>query len=144
MINKKTNTRFQNLLGTMKTFAESITRLAEYGSTSETLIKTSVEIKKEYLKGMHVCRVTFALPEAAAPDAKSVYIVGDFNNWNTSANPMKMLANGDYSTTLDLETGKEYQFLYLIDGSKWKNDWNADKYVKNPYGDNDNSVVMTY
>ena len=144
MINKRTNTRFQNLLETMKTFAESITRLTEYGSTSEKLTKASVEIRKEYLKGMHVCRVTFTLPEAAAPDAKSVYIVGDFNNWNTSVNPMKRLANGDYSTTLDLETGKEYQFLYLIDDSKWKNDWNADKYVKSPYGDNDNSVVMTY
>ncbi|KHE92809.1 MAG: isoamylase early set domain-containing protein [Candidatus Scalindua rubra] len=144
MINKKTNTRFQNFLETMKTFAESITRLTEYGSTSKKLIKTSIGIKKEYLKEMHVCRVTFTLPEAAAPDVESVYIVGDFNNWNTSANPMKRFENGDYSTTLDLETGKEYQFLYLIDGSKWKNDWNADKYVKNPYGDNDNSVVMTY
>jgi hypothetical protein len=57
---------------------------------------------------------------------------------------MKRLESGDYSTTLDLETGNEYQFLYLIDDSKWKNDWNADKYVKSPYGDNDNSVVMTY
>lgn len=146
MINKKTiiNTRFQNLLKKMKTFAESITRLTEHESTSEKLTKASVGIKKEYLKGMHVCRVTFTLPAAAAPDAKSVYIVGDFNNWNTSANPMKKLDNRDYTTKLDLETGKEYQFLYLIDESKWENDWKADKYVKSPYGDHDNSVIMTY
>ena len=144
MINKRANTRFQNLLQKVKIFADRIAGLTEHESTSEKLTKASVGIKKEYLKGMYVCRVTFTLPEAAALDAKSVYVVGDFNNWNTSANPMKRLENGDYTTTLDLETGKEYQFLYLMDEAKWRNDWNADKYVKSPYGDNDNSVVMTY
>jgi 1,4-alpha-glucan branching enzyme len=146
MINKKTiiNKRFQNLLQKMKTFAERITELTEHESASEKRTKVSVGINKEYLKGMHVCRVTFKLPEAAAPEAKSVYIVGDFNNWNARANPMKKWENGDYTTKLDLDKGKEYQFLYLIDDSKWENDWNADKYVKSPYGDNDNSVVMTY
>jgi 1,4-alpha-glucan branching enzyme len=66
------------------------------------------------------------LPKAVVPDVKSVYIVGDFNNWNISENSMKMLENGDYIIKLDLETGKEYQFRYLIDESKWENDWHAD------------------
>ncbi len=56
---------------------------------------------------------------------------------------MKMLKKGDYITKLDLETGKEYQFRYLIDESKWENDWNADKYIKSTYGGHDNSVVLT-
>lgn len=143
--NKKTiiETRFQDFLQKMKTFAERIKGLTKQESASEKLATASVGIKKEYLKGMHVCRVKFTLPEAAAPDAKSVHIVGDFNKWNASASPMRRLENGDFTTTLDLETGNEYQFLYLIDESKWENDWNADKYVKSPYGDNDNSVVMT-
>ena len=137
------NTRFQSLLRKMKTFAERINELAEYESTSEKLTKASVGIKKEHLKGMNVCRVTFRLPNAAAPDAKSVCVVGDFNNWNIHANPMKKLKDGDYTIKLDLETGREYQFRYLIDESKWENDWNADKYAKSPYGDSDNSVVLT-
>jgi 1,4-alpha-glucan branching enzyme len=127
----------------MKTFAERIAELTENESTTEKSTKASVGVKKEYLKGVNVCRVTFRLPKAAAPDAKSVHIVGDFNNWNISANPMKMLENGDYITKLDLETGKEYQFRYLIDESIWENDWNADKYVKSIYGDHDNSVIIT-
>ncbi len=92
---------------------------------------------------MNVCRVTFRLPETAAPDARSVCIVGDFNDWNIHANPMKRLENVDYIIKLDLETGREYQFRYLIDELKWENDWNADKYVKSSYGDCDNSVVLT-
>ena len=55
---------------------------------------------------------------------------------------MKKLKNGNYAVTLELKPGREYQFRYLIDESKWENDWNADKYVKSPYGDSDNSVVV--
>jgi ActR/RegA family two-component response regulator len=100
------------------------------------------EIKKEYLEGKKLCKVTFRLPSISAMEAKSVCIVGDFNNWNIHGNPMKKLENGDYVITLDLAPGKEYQFRYLIDESRWENSWKADKYVKSPYGDSDNSVVV--
>ena len=99
-------------------------------------------LKKQYLKSRNACKVTFKLPKAATNDAKSVYIVGDFNNWNSSANPMRKLKSGDFTVTLDLEPGKEYQFRYFIDESKWDNDWNADKYVRSPYTGSDNSVVV--
>ncbi len=137
------NAGFQSLLQKMKTFGERINELAEYKSASEKFTKASFGIKKEHLKGMNVCRVTFRLPEAVAPDARSVCIVGDFNDWDIHANPMKRLENGDYIIKLDLETGWEYQFRYLIDELKWENDWNADKYVKSSYGDCDYSVVLT-
>jgi len=103
---------------------------------------TSGGIKKEYVKSRNACRVTFRLPRIAAPDAKSVCILGDFNNWNVYANPMKRLKNGDYTIALELEPGSEYQFRYLIDESKWENDWNADNYIKSPYGDSNNSVII--
>jgi 1,4-alpha-glucan branching enzyme len=99
-------------------------------------------IKKEFLEGAKLCKVTFRLQSMAAPDAKSVCIVGDFNNWNTHANPMKRLENGDYEISLNFEPKKEYQFRYFIDESRWENDWNADRYVKSPLGDTDNSVVV--
>ncbi len=99
-------------------------------------------IKREYLKTKNVCKVTFRLPKIAAPDAQDVCIVGDFNNWTMHANPMRKLKKGGYTLTLNLEPGSEYQFRYLIDGTRWENDWNADKYVNNPYGDSDNSVIV--
>jgi CheY-like chemotaxis protein len=88
-------------------------------------------------------RVLFRLPEVVVPDAKRVCVVGDFNKWDTNANPMQKRKNGDYTTTFNLETGKEYQFRYLIDESKWINDRTADKYVKSPYENIYNSVVIT-
>lgn len=100
-------------------------------------------IKKVYLKNKPVCKVTFRLPKIAAKGAKSVCLVGDFNNWSIYEHSMKRSSAGDYSITLELETNREYSFRYLIDETMWENDWNADKYVKSPYGDSDNSVVIT-
>ena len=99
-------------------------------------------IKKKYLKSKNVCKVTFTLPGTVAGDAEDVCIVGDFNNWDFQSSPMRKLRNGDYRIDMDLYPGSEYQFRYLINGSRWENAWNADKYVKTPYGDADNSVIV--
>ena len=122
---------------------KTVVRKSTKKKVTEKVVRRTIGTKKKYLKSKNVCRVTYILPKIAAPDAKSVCIVGDFNNWNIHANPMKKLKNGDYTIQLDLEPEREYQYRYFIDESKWENDWNADKYARSLYGDSDNSVVMT-
>jgi len=97
-------------------------------------------IKKEHIKTRNICKVTFRLPAEAAFKAGSVTVVGDFNNWNKELTPLEKLENGDFTVTVELDAGKEYCFRYLIDGQRWENDWNADKYVKSPYGAEDSVV----
>jgi 1,4-alpha-glucan branching enzyme len=97
-------------------------------------------LKKEYFKTKPTCKVTFALPEAIR--AEKVYLVGDFNGWSEKQTPMRKLKNKGFAVTLELEKGREYQFRYLVNGAEWHNDWQADKYVPNPF-DGDNSVAMT-
>lgn len=101
-----------------------------------------VGIKKQYLKTRDVCKVTFRLPGMAAREAEAVCLLGEFNDWDLNANPMKKLKCGDFTATVELPPGRAYQFRYLIDRSRWENDWNADGYVKTPYGDCENSVVI--
>lgn len=101
-----------------------------------------MSVTKKFLKSKPVCKVTFKLPKDAAPEAKKVTIVGDFNDWNTKKNAMKKLKNGSFSTTLDLETGKEYAYKFLIDGEVWENDWDAEKYAPAGIGAEENSVVI--
>jgi 1,4-alpha-glucan branching enzyme len=134
--NKKTHTTARKT--TVKKSAPK--KAAKKLALQEGPVRTA-GIKKEYLEGGKLCKVTFRLPRVAARGAKNVCIVGDFNDWNTDANPMKKLKNGDYEISLKFEPEKQYQFRYLIDDSKWENDWNADRYVKSPLGDSDNSVV---
>lgn len=100
-----------------------------------------MSLSKRYLKSKPVCKVTFKLPKDAVQKARSVHLVGDFNQWNNKATPMKKLKNGAFSATLDLTAGTSYQFRYLINKSVWENDWSADDYVPTPFGDGDNSVV---
>ena len=101
-----------------------------------------MSLTKRYLKTKAVCKVIFRFPQKAAPKAKTVYLVGEFNNWNTYATPMRRLKSGEFTTMLDLKTGKAYQFRYLIDDTAWENDWAADQYVPNPFGNSENSVVV--
>lgn len=98
-------------------------------------------IKKQFLKTKPVCKVTFSCPAELAPEANEVKIAGDFSNWQAKAVPMKKLKDGTFKVVLDLETGKEYQYRYLIDNSRWTNDNEADKYVSNGISAEENSVV---
>ena len=100
-----------------------------------------MSIKKQFKKARPECKVTFHLPKEAVTSAKDVHLVGDFNDWDTRATPMKKQRDGSFGVTLELEPGHEYQYRYLIDAAKWENDWNADKYVPSPLGDTENSVI---
>jgi len=99
-------------------------------------------MRKKYLKSKNVCKVTFVLPKEAVKGAQTVHLVGDFNNWDMQATPMKKMKDGSFQIALELESGKSYQFRYLIDGKIWENDWEADQYVSSPYGGVENSVVQ--
>jgi 1,4-alpha-glucan branching enzyme len=85
--------------------------------------------------------VTFELPSAIW--AEKVTLVGDFNGWNRASHPLRQSRDDSvWRITLELPRGREYQFRYLVNDTDWHNDWQADKYVPNPFG-GDNSVVMT-
>jgi predicted extracellular nuclease len=86
--------------------------------------------------------VTFALPKAAVAKAKTVVLVGDFNNWAVEKSiALTKQKDGSFKTTVELESGKEYQYRFLLNGETWENAWDAPKYVSSPFG-GDNSVVF--
>ncbi len=102
-----------------------------------------MSLKKQYLKSKPVCKVTFLMKKDDSFGAGKVDLLGEFNNWNT-AEPinMKKLKNGSFKATIDLPAEKEFQFKYLLDGEKWVNDVEADKYVGSGLGTEENSVVL--
>lgn len=70
--------------------------------------------------------------EFLAPDAREVYLVGSFNDWNKSGTPMKKDENGIWGKTLSLEAGK-YEYRFFVDGS-WENDPSCPGCVPNEFG----------
>jgi 1,4-alpha-glucan branching enzyme len=92
--------------------------------------------KRRAARNSHV-RVTFALQR---PEADTVHVVGDFTGWQASK-AMRRTRVGTWQVGVELRSGREYGFRYLVDGVHWVNDPSADKYAPNPYG-SDNSVVV--
>jgi 1,4-alpha-glucan branching enzyme len=100
-----------------------------------------MSFKKQLLKTKAVCKATFTLTAEEAENANTVHIVGEFNDWNETADPLKKFKNGNFKITLNLVKGEKYQFKYLIDGNKWINDGDADMYLPNNLS-GENSVII--
>ena len=65
-------------------------------------------------------RVTFALP--AAEPTGAVSVVGDFNNWDPFAHPLRKRSNGTRSTVVTTTPGRTLRFRYLAEGGHWFDD----------------------
>ncbi len=83
---------------------------------------------------------TFRLP--VANGAQRVCVVGEFNDWSTTANPMEPTGDG-FVAVIPLEAGRSYRFRYLIDDERWENDWSAHAYVPNEFGGDDSVIDLT-
>jgi 1,4-alpha-glucan branching enzyme len=97
-------------------------------------------LKKTESKNGKTCRVTFSVP--AEVQAQEVYLCGEFNDWSQTSHPLTRRKDGRFSTTLSLETGRDYRFRYLLDGEHWENDWEADTYLPNDFGSEDSVVRL--
>ncbi|MEJ2720515.1 MAG: isoamylase early set domain-containing protein [bacterium] len=65
------------------------------------------------------------------PDAKEVFLVGDFNNWNQRTDRM-VKRRGAFQKSKQLVPG-EYQYKFLVDG-EWYPDPAAERQIPNKYG----------
>jgi 1,4-alpha-glucan branching enzyme len=50
-----------------------------------------------------------------APDAKRVCVIGDFNDWDLTATPMRHAPDGEWRASLELPHG-HHRYLFLVDG----------------------------
>ena len=65
-------------------------------------------------------RVAFVLPAGQPPGRVSV--VGDFNDWNPHAHPLRRRANGTRSAIVAVPAGSRLHFRYLGEGGLWFDD----------------------
>jgi 1,4-alpha-glucan branching enzyme len=99
-----------------------------------------MSIEKKFLKSKPVCKLKFRLAGHDVEGARSVAVAGEFNDWSADQLPLKQAKDGSWSASLDLEANRDYQFRYVINGTEWMNDPEADWYVPNGLNA-ENSVI---
>ena len=99
-----------------------------------------MSLTKKFSKDKKKCSVTFTLPKDAVQNGTEVLLVGEFNNWNPAEGIALVAKKNEYKTVLKLESGKRYEYRFLVDGHFWTNDSTPDAFVSNPFG-TVNSVV---
>lgn len=101
-----------------------------------------MSLKKQYFKTKPYCKVTFRLNKQVAQGAHRIAIAGEFNDWQTQKTLMKPLKSGDFTATVMLKPGREYQYRYVVDGRHWLTDSGADKVIHCEFANENNSVVV--
>lgn len=73
--------------------------------------------------------------ELVAPQAGSVALVGDFNDWDPRRTPMTFLSRerGVWAAELPLGPGR-YRYAFLLDGARWQADPRAPAAVDDDFG----------
>lgn len=75
-----------------------------------------------------------------APDARTVSVVGDFNDWDPTATPLREAAGaGVWTITVPLAAGR-HQYVFMVDGNRWTPDPAAPTAVEDDFG-TPNSVI---
>ncbi len=67
-----------------------------------------------------------------APEAKEIYLSGDFIQWDTQAIPMKKGKEGLWKAKIKLPPGR-YEYKFIVDG-QWIQDIPGVERVPNPFG----------
>jgi 1,4-alpha-glucan branching enzyme len=82
-------------------------------------------IKKEVLAGAKQVKLTFTQPAEAAA---KVSVVGDFNQWDPTALPLRKRSNGTATASVTLAAEQRVRFRYYRADGQWFNDETADGY----------------
>ncbi|MFA5311613.1 MAG: AAA family ATPase [Candidatus Omnitrophota bacterium] len=99
------------------------------------LEKRMNEILKEQLP-----RLTEVMFSVSSPEAKDVFLVGEFNNWQINESGRMTQNNGTWSKRVNLNAGK-YRYRFVIDGN-WIEDSSNPLKETNPYGSVDSLVEI--
>lgn len=77
-------------------------------------------IKTTKASGADMVKVTFSLP--TGEPAGAVSVVGDFNDWDPFAHPLRPRANRTRSASVTVPKGSTLRFRYLAEGGMWFDD----------------------
>lgn len=78
----------------------------------------------------------------AAPHASSVALVGDFNNWDPKATPLRAASTGGvWSVEVPVPPGR-HLYAFVVDGTVWRPDPAAPKATGEDFGEPNSALTV--
>jgi len=109
-------------------------------ATGRELQRPSLEKKMKEILSERLPALTQVSFAVFAPQAKEVYLAGDFNGWKLDDASRMSQENGAWSRRLSLKSGR-YRYRFVVDGS-WIEDTNNPLKEVNPYGSMDSLIEV--
>lgn len=78
----------------------------------------------------------------SAPEARTVALAGDFNEWDPSIQLEDPDGDGLWTARVALEPGV-HEYMFVIDGSEWRPDPNAVSYTDDGFGQRNSVLAVT-
>jgi 1,4-alpha-glucan branching enzyme len=77
-----------------------------------------------------------------APNAKSVSLVGDFNNWNKTMTRLTPVgSSGAWATVVPLSSDR-HEYAFIVDGTKWVADPTAPTTIQDDFGTTSSLITV--
>ena len=77
-----------------------------------------------------------------APHASSVALVGDFNNWDPKATPLRAASTGGvWSVEIPVQPGR-HLYAFVVDGTVWRPDPAAPKATGEDFGEPNSALTV--
>lgn len=121
--------------------------VSDYHGKPES-VKPAVAIKETKLQAEmkkvikeELPRFTEVVFSFKAPDAKDVFVAGDFNDWQTSDKTRMRSENGNWTLKVKVLPGQQYRYRFVVDGNWLEDPVNSVKEM-NPYGQMDSILKV--
>lgn len=91
-------------------------RIAWLAAAAALVAIASSALTMAFIRRGYPVEVRFVLE---APEATSVWLAADFNDWSPSGYELEKAPDGSWSITVRLRRGASYSYNFVIDGERW-------------------------
>jgi chromosome partitioning protein len=124
----------------MITGFESLAQHKDLALNKIDLKESKVKKEIKQLVREEIARLNEIIFSFSGPEAESVYVVGDFNNWSRNESSRMEKDNGTWTKKIALEPGR-YRYRFVVNDSWVEDPSNAQK-AENPFGGMDSLLEV--
>jgi len=114
-------------------------RVASLAAAAVLVAALSSVVTLSLIRSGGTVEVRFVL---VTPEAHSVSLAADFNQWSTEGYPLRKADDGTWEITVPLRKGRAYAYNFIIDGERWISDPTSPSMLDDGFGGSSSSFSL--